>query len=257
MQNLKLVIEYLGTAYHGWQIQPGVPTVQGMLQDRMSILARGQVLLQGAARTDAGVHALGQVASARFPGPVETGRLRRSLNALLPEDIRVRSLEPAPEEFHARHSARGRIYRYQIVQGEPLSPFLRPFAAHSRDTLDTDAMREAAAMLIGQRDFSSFRAAGDVSDSPVKEIRHSTIERAGESGDLIIYMVEASSFLQHMVRTIAGTLIEVGRGRLSPSRIESILESRDRRNAGPTAPARGLCLMKVLYPDLAPSPRGC
>jgi len=254
---LKLVIEYVGTAYHGWQVQPGVPTIQGILQDRLAMILRRAVLVRGAARTDAGVHALGQVASLEVDLPVEPWRLKRSLNATLPEDIAVREVAPVDAAFHARHSARGRIYRYQISQGETVSPFLRPFAAQSRRPLDLAAMSAAACALTGRRDFSSFRAAGDQSDSPVKEIRRSVVELSPEWRDLIVYTVEASSFLQHMVRNIAGTLIEVGLGRIPPGRIEEILSSRDRRNAGPTAPAAGLCLMKVVYPDLARPDSGC
>jgi tRNA pseudouridine38-40 synthase len=163
----------------------------------------------------------------------------------------VRSVEEVPETFNARHAARGRIYRYQIIEGEPLSPFYREFAAHCRARMDLDAMSEAARALMGLHDFSSFRASGDQSDSPIKEVRRSTVERLGERGDLVVYTVEASSFLQHMVRNIAGTLMEVGRGRIEPSRVVGILQARDRRLAGPTAPARGLCLLKVLYDELA------
>lgn len=247
MPNIKLTIEYVGTNYHGWQIQPQVPTIQGVLQAALQVTLRVPVVIRGAARTDAGVHALGQVATFASPHPVDCRRLVRSLNAVLPDDIAVRSVEEVPEAFHARHAAVGRIYRYQIVEGECVSPFLAAFAAHSRRPLDVAAMDEAALALLGRHDFSSFRAAGDLSDSPVKEIRGSRVARSGERGDLIIYTVEASSFLQHMVRNIAGTLMEVGRGRFAASRMREILEARDRRVAGPTAAAKGLCLMKVLY----------
>ena len=247
MQNIKLTIEYVGTNYHGWQIQPLVPTIQGVLQAALRVALRAPVIPRGAARTDAGVHALGQVATFTSPDPVDCRRLLRSLNALLPDDIAVRSVEEVHGEFHARHAASGRIYRYQVAEGESLSPFLAAFAAHSRHPLDAAAMDEAAQVLLGRRDFSSFRAAGDLSESPVKEIRSSRVARAGEHGDMIVYTVEANSFLQHMVRNIAGTLIEVGRGRCAVSQMRSILEARDRRRAGPTAAARGRCLMKVLY----------
>ena len=246
MPNIRLIVEYVGTNYHGWQIQPGVPTIQGVLQKAVSVSLRVPVVTRGAARTDAGVHALGQVASFIAPGPVDCRRLLRSLNALLPSDIAVRIVEEAPAGFHPRHSARGRIYRYQIVEGESLSPFLAPFAAHSRHALDVAAMDEAARRLLGRHDFSSFRAAGDMSDSPVREIRASRVTREGD-GSLIVYTVEGNSFLQHMVRNIAGTLIDVGRGRFSASRMSDILGACDRRHAGPTAAARGLCLMNVMY----------
>ena len=246
-----LTLEYIGTAYHGWQVQPGLPTIQGHLQDRLSLAIRQPIVARGAARTDAGVHALGQVASIETAVEIDPGRLARTLNATLPGDIGVRRIESVSAEFHARHSARGRIYRYQIVQGEYISPFHSGFAAHVRAPLDVEAMDRAAALLVGEMDFSSFRAAGDVSESPVKVIRESRVSVRKENQNLIEYTVEASSFLQHMVRTIAGTLIEVGRGRMEPERIPEIISSRDRRLAGPTAPAMGLFLVKVLYPDLA------
>jgi len=250
MIHLKLTIEYIGTSYHGWQIQPGVPTIQGEVQRCLRTVLREPVRLHGAARTDAGVHALGQVATCSAPVDEPT-RLLRSLNALLPHDIVVRRIERVPEGFHARHSATGRIYRYRVVAGEDVSPFLRDVTAHSRIPLDGEAMGRAAALLVGRRDFSSFRGSGDVSDSPVKEIRSSTIVREGERGEIITYTVEATSFLQYMVRNIAGTLIEVGRGRIAPEDVSGILEARDRRLAGPTAPAKGLCLVRVLYDHLA------
>lgn len=259
LANLKLTLEYVGTAYHGWQIQPGVPTIQGTLQDRLQVVLRRPIPARGAARTDAGVHAFGQVASLMAPPGTDTGRLHRSLNALLPDDIAVRRVEPVPDTFHARHSARGRIYRYRILQGIAVSPFDRGFAAHVRGTLDVEAMDEAARALVGTHDFSSFRASGDVSESPVKEVRSSRVTREPGRDDLIVYTVEASSFLQHMVRTLAGTLIEVGRGRWTPGDVADILASRDRRAAGFTAPAKGLFLMRVIYPeadgpaDLAPT----
>jgi tRNA pseudouridine38-40 synthase len=250
--NLRLTLEYDGTAYHGWQIQPGVATIQGVLEERLAVILRQPVAARGAARTDAGVHALGQVASVLVPGEVDTVRLHRSLNALLPGDIAVRRVERVSDDFHARHSARGRVYRYRILQGAAISPFDRGFAAHVRGPLDVEAMDRGAQRLLGRHDFSSFRAAGDVSESPVKEVRSSRVEREPGRDDLIVYTVEASSFLQHMVRALAGTLIEVGRGRWAPEAVTSILEARDRRAGGPTAPARGLFLVRVIYPDLAP-----
>jgi len=249
--NLKLVLEYAGTAYHGWQIQPGVPTIQGTLQRCLAIVLREPVVARGAARTDAGVHALGQVASVASSKEIDPRRLRRSLNAILPEDIAVREAQVVPDSFHARHSALGRIYRYTVSSGDHLSPFHRQFTAHTFHPLDVEAMDRAARSLVGTRDFSSFKAAGDLSDSPVKDLRSSRVTREGERGELVVYTVEATSFLQHMVRNIAGTLIEVGRGRILPDRVPEILEARDRRAAGPTAPAQGLMLVEVLYPDLA------
>jgi tRNA pseudouridine38-40 synthase len=229
-----------------------VPTIQGTLQEKLAVVLRQPAAARGAARTDAGVHALGQVASVVVPPGTDPERLHRSLNALLPDDIAVRRVEPVPDDFHARHSARGRVYRYRILQGTAVSPFDRGFAAHVRGGLDVAAMDEAARALLGTHDFSSFRAAGDVSDSPVKEMRSAWVAREPGRDDLIVYTVEANSFLQHMVRALAGTLIEVGRGRWTPTDVAAILAERDRRTAGPTAPARGLFLVRVLYPDPAP-----
>ncbi len=251
MPNLKLTIEYLGSAYFGWQIQPGRPTVQGELERALSIALREPVRTRGAARTDAGVHALGQVASAIVDAPAEPWRLTRSMNALLPEDIVVRQVEIVPESFHARHSARGRIYRYQIATGPSWSPFLRATTTWSRTPLDAAAMDAAARLLEGEHDFSSFRSSGDQSESPTKVIRSSRVGRVEGAPDLLHYTVEGSSFLQHMVRAIAGTLIEVGRGRRHPDEMTRVVEARRRSAAGPTAPARGLTLVSVIYPDLA------
>jgi len=253
MPNLKLTVQYVGTAYFGWQIQPARPTIQGHLKEALRVLLRQEVMPHGAARTDAGVHALGQVANVPHIGEADPRRLLRGLNALLPPDIRVCRVEPVGDSFHARHSARGRIYRYRIQHGEVCSPFEREFSAWMRATLDAGAMRRAAALLVGRHDFAAFRGAGDQSLSPLKTIRRSEIQ---EQDGMITYTVEADSFLQYMVRNIAGTLIEVGRGKIEPGRVAEILGSRDRRLAGPTAEPQGLFLVEVLYGDLVPPTGG-
>lgn len=250
MPTLKLTIEYVGTAYHGWQAQPGLPTIQGALLDALAAILRKPVTLRGAARTDAGVHARGQVASLQVAEGVDPGRLRKQIDGILPGDIGVRALEVAPDTFHARHSAKGRIYRYRIVEGEYISPFFRAFAMHCGHRLDLDRMARAAGLLVGEHDFTSFRASGDPSESSIKVIRQSEVSVESGNQKVITYTVEADSFLQHMVRNLAGTLVEVGRGRIHPEKIPEILHARDRRLAGPTAPARGLCLEEVLYPTL-------
>ncbi len=253
MPNLKLTVQYVGTAYSGWQIQPQKPTIQGHLKEALRVLLREDVMPHGAARTDAGVHALGQVANVPHRGDADPRRLLRGLNALLPPDIRVTGVERADEGFHARHSARGRIYRYRIQCGEVCSPFEREFSAWVRTPLDAAAMRRAAALLVGRHDFAAFRGAGDQSRSPLKTIRRSEVT---EDVGMITYTVEADSFLQYMVRNIAGTLIDVGRGRIEPGSVGDILGARDRRLAGPTAPPSGLFLVEVLYGDLVPPSGG-
>jgi tRNA pseudouridine38-40 synthase len=246
MPTYKLTLEYVGTAYAGWQVQPSKRTVQGELLALMRrIFDEPGLLLAGAARTDAGVHARGQVASFTSTGEWEPRRLRRALNGNLPGDIAVVEVEIAGDAFHARRSAVGRIYRYQIATGEVLSPFLAPFAHHYRSDLDVAAMSRGASHLLGEHDFSAFRAAGDVSSTPVKTIRRSDLE---QEGSLIVYTVEGTSFLQHMVRTIAGSLLDVGRGHRPPEWIAEALRSRDRARSGATLPAKGLSLQKVLYP---------
>jgi len=242
----KLTIQYVGTRYAGWQVQAGPPTVQGEILSRLRrLFDEPDLLIAGAARTDAGVHARGQVASFASEKEWAPARLRRALNGLLPDDISVVAAEIAPPGFHARRSATGRIYRYQIATGEILSPFLAPFADHYRSGLDVEAMQRAAACLLGEHDFSAFRAAGDVSATPVKTLRRSDVTREGE---IVAYTVEGTSFLQHMVRTIAGSLLDVGRGHRHPEWLAEVLRSRNRALAGPTSPARGLFLDRVLYP---------
>ncbi len=244
MPTYKLLLEYVGTRYAGWQAQPSLPTVQGELASRLSRLFDEEVRVAGAARTDAGVHARGQVASFSASREWDPLRLQTALNRLLPDDIAVLDASFAPEGFHARRSARGRTYRYQIVMGPFLSPFLAPYAYHFRSDLSLAAMAEAAAHLLGEHDFSSFRAAGDVSTTPVKTLTRSEVSL---DGSIITYTVEGTSFLQHMVRSIVGTLVEVGRGHHPPSWMGEVLRSRARAAAGPTLPARGLFLEKVLY----------
>lgn len=245
MPTYKLVLEYVGTRYAGWQVQPDLPTVQGELAARLKrLFADENLIVSGAARTDAGVHARGQVASFHAERSWDPEALKRALNRLLPSDIGVLAASLEAEGFHARRSARGRIYRYQMAAGGYLSPFVAPFACHVRSTLDVAAMNEAAALLLGEHDFSSFKAAGDVSATPVKTLRRSEVV---VDGALVAYVVEGTSFLQHMVRTIAGTLIEVGRGRRTPSWVGEVLRARSRSAAGPTAPAHGLALERVLY----------
>lgn len=254
MKNTRLTIAYDGTAYHGWQRQPDAPTVQAALEDALLKLTGKRIAVLGAGRTDAGVHAAGQVANFRAALKFEDAELFRALNAVLPDDIRVLALGPAPEDFHARKSALGKTYRYRIVHAPLVSPFDFRFALHIPYPLDVRAMRRAAARFAREADFSSF-----TSNREYDPVRRVTLSRLEKRGDELIYTVEADGFLRYMVRTIVGTLLEAGRGKIRPETIEDIFAGRDRSLAGPTAPAKGLCLMRVEYgeggstpPDKAP-----
>ncbi len=244
MRNLKLIVAYVGTRYAGWQVQPGRETIQGTLEGRLSRMLQETVRLAGAGRTDAGVHARGQVANFLTASRIPAEGLLRGLNARLPEDVRVLHVEEAAPGFQARRDARSKEYRYRIARARVVSPFDAPFAETVRGPLDVEAMRRAAAALEGRHDFTSFCAAACRVEDKVRRI---TVSRVEEDGDFLEYRVRADGFLQHMVRTLAGTLIEVGRGRLAGDAIPAILDRRDRRAAGPCAGARGLVLEKVFY----------
>ena len=242
---LKLVVEYEGTRYQGWQVQPGGPTVQEVLERALATALREPVRVRDAGSTDAGVHACGQVAAVKVTRvPADLGRLQKSLNALTPEDVAVREIAVADDTFDPRRDARSRVYEYRILNAPAPSPFWRRHAWHVGEPLDARAMDEAAAHLLGEHDFAAFRGADPV---PV----HSTVRRVLESrvqaGPVLIYRVEATAFLKHMVRNIVGTLVEVGRGERAAAGLRELLASRDRTRAGATAPAHGLTLVAVRY----------
>lgn len=240
-----IVLQYDGTAYHGWQVQPGEATIQGELEEVLRRIARHPVHVEGAGRTDAGVHALGQTAAFTLDTRMAPDEIRRALNSLLPRDIRVVRAEEVPPDFHPRYQAQTKIYYYQIFTGAVMSPFLRPHAHHHRGALDSDRMRQAARCFLGTHDFSAFCAADSEVRDKVRTVLAADLFR---QGDLLVFVVQATGFLKQMVRTMAGTLIEAGRGRIEPGGIEGIIRSRDRGRAGPTAPARGLFLYRVIYP---------
>jgi len=242
MKNYKLVVGYDGTDFRGWQRQPDGRTVQGVLEEAVFKVTRKRTVVHGAGRTDAGVHALGQVASIRGSFKLTDEVLFRALNAVLPADVRVFSLEEAPPGFHARRSARSKLYRYRIVHAPQASPLDRRYVLHWPYPLKRGAMREAARLFVRTADFTAFSSNRD--RSPMRTVTRSELRR---SGDEIVYTVEAQGFLRYMVRTIVGTLLEVGRGRIRPADIEAIFGNRDRSLAGPTAPARGLTLVRVDY----------
>lgn len=244
MRRLKLVLEYEGTAYHGWQVQPGLLTIQGVLQDTLARLAGGPVQVGGAGRTDAGVHACGQVASFSAELRLEPTALRRALNACLPRDIVVRGVEEVPEDFDARRSARAKTYRYTILRRDYPSACLGRRSLYVPCPLDVEAMAEGARVFLGTHDFSAFRAGTCAARTPVRTVLEASWRQAG---DLWHFEITGNAFLQHMVRIIVGTLLEVGRGRRTPANVAAALESKDRRCAGKTAPPHGLCLLEVQY----------
>jgi tRNA pseudouridine38-40 synthase len=244
----KLVLEYEGTDFSGWQVQPEARTVQGELNRALSTVLRREVRVQGAGRTDAGVHALGQVAS--LTAPEDLKRVLSSVNAVLPDDVVVRSAARVPESFHARRSAVRRHYRYRLHQG--------PTALERRTCLvlrhppDLDGMARAASLLPGQRDFASFAVEPEPAEST--ECRLERVDVAADGSFLYVDVI-ANRFLRKMVRTLVGTLLEIGWGKRAPEWIDEVLESRDRSAAGPTVSPRGLVLLSVEYPD-ALSPEG-
>jgi tRNA pseudouridine38-40 synthase len=246
---LKLTVQYDGTDYVGWQRQAEGASIQGLLEEALSRIDGTRVTVHGAGRTDAGVHAMGQVASARMASTLDADTLRRALNAVLPPDVRVTNVEDAAGDFHARFSARGKIYEYRFVNAPFVSPFLHRYAWHIIPPLDVEAMREASGALLGRHDFAAFQAAGSDVGSSVRTIRRIEWEAGGGPDVPLRLRIVGDDFLRHMVRTIAGTLVEVGLRRWPAGCTGEILGSRDRGRAGPTAPARGLFLARVVYDE--------
>lgn len=242
--NVRLTLEYDGAGYRGWQAQPGGPTVQGVLEEALAVLLRRPVRVHGSGRTDAGVHALAQVASFVCPDDRDLARVRRGLNALTPPDITVKAADPAPPSFDPRRDATRRVYEYRLWNRPWRSVFHDRYAWHVPRPLRVDAMRRALAALEGEHDFSCFRAAGCGAATPVRRVFHN---RLYDWEDHWVYRIEATGYLRHMVRNIVGTLVETGLGERDMDGLPSLMESRDRRLAGPTAPARGLFLVEVGY----------
>lgn len=240
----KLVLEYDGTGFHGWQIQPAVRTVQGELEGALAQVGGAPVRCEGAGRTDAGVHALAQVASFSLPRAWEPERLVAALNSRLPPDLRALRAGPAPDDFHARHSARWKSYVYQIDERPVASPFWRRYAHNVRWPLDLAEMQAGAQAFLGVHDFASFCAGEDPAKPTMREVRALEIARGAE---LLRIRILASGFLRSMARRMVGTLLQVGSGRLEAAAVSAILGACDRAAAGPTAPAKGLFLERVYY----------
>jgi tRNA pseudouridine38-40 synthase len=247
MPTYKLIVAYDGTDFVGWQRQASGESVQGLLEDALRALDGRRVKVTGAGRTDAGVHALGQVASCTLARDVAVDVLVRALNFRLPPAVRVLSAAEARPGFHARFRARAKRYRYRIWNGAVLSPFERRYAWHLVAPLDVAAMDEAARLLEGRHDFAAFQGTGREMASTERTILSSTVRRQGA---LVLYDVAGDGFLRHMVRAIAGTLVEIGRGRWPAAAMREILAAADRSRAGRTAPPEGLFLVSVEYGDL-------
>ncbi len=242
-----MVLDYDGTDYHGWQVQPDRPTVQGVLEEALATILGERVRLDAAGRTDAGVHARGQVAAFSTLRAVDCPRLQRGLNALCGPGIVAQRVGPVAADFDPRRDARSRRYEYRIRNAPWPSPFTRRHAWHLHYPLDVMAMQQAAAALVGQHDFSSFQAADCDAENPVRRVFESRCEITGPD---VVYRIGATAFLRHMVRNVVGTLVEVGRGERTLDDFMRLLNARDRTLAGVTAPPHGLCLVNVEYETL-------
>jgi tRNA pseudouridine38-40 synthase len=263
MRNIKLTIVYDGTDFNGWQSQPGQPTIQGALTDVLEKLTQRRLVIHAAGRTDAGVHAAGQVVNFKTQSEIVPDEFHRAFNALLPPSIRVSAAEEVGPDFHARWDALAKTYRYRIFRGRVVSPFVWRYVLHDSFELNFDSMAEAARQFIGEHDFSTFAASSGSEEDDRERATVRTIYRSewvrispiatGDVGEEWIYIVRGKSFLRHMVRKMVGTMIDVGRGRLVPEDVMRLIALRDRSQSGMTAPAQGLCLESVEYPDPANS----
>lgn len=244
MRNVKVVVEYDGTDFFGFQYQPEVPTIQGELDRVLSRIVEEPLTIYGSGRTDAGVHAVGQVINFHTRGTIPIDRVCVAMNSLLPASIAALVAEEVDEAFHARYSAKSRLYRYDILNRDVKSALVGRFCWHVNRPLDVEAMAEGARPLVGVHDFASFACADRDDESTVRDLSRIEVRREGER---VIVEVRANAFLRSMCRVIVGTLVEVGFGRRPASDISNILEARDRGAAGKTAPPQGLCLVEVEY----------
>jgi tRNA pseudouridine38-40 synthase len=250
MRNIRLILAYDGTDFHGWQRQPSAPSIQACLEEAIHRLTGSSVQVHGSGRTDAGVHASHQVANFHTVSPIPCPNFVKALNDLLPPTVRVKGADDAAPDFHARYDARRKTYRYWILQAPVGSPFLGRFVYHHPYPLDRARMTKAAQYFLGEHDFSSFAAAGGRDDENAKCMvrvisRSRLLWRPRTS--ILVYEVAGNGFLHRMVRNMVGTLMEVGKGKIAPSEVPGILAACDRTQAGPTAPAQGLCLVNVEY----------
>ena len=244
MRNISLILAYDGTNYHGWQCQPDVVTVEETLREAVQKILDHETKVYAGARTDSGVHALGQVANFHTEKGIGHLNLTKGLNSLLPSDIRVMGASDADEDFHARYSARSKTYVYCILNDLLNSPFLSRYVLHWPWSLDIPAVNEALKWILGEHDFSAFKKKDEPYRNPVREVKKAHFVRKGK---MIYFVVEGTGFLRYMVRTIVGTAFLVGQGKISSVEFKEILESKERERAGQTMPARGLFLKKIRY----------
>jgi len=243
-RNLKLIIEYEGTRYHGWQLQGELPTIQKIIEEVIFTISREESRVNSSGRTDAGVHAIGQVANFITHCSLPLHNLLRGMNSLLPNDIKIKDISEASADFHARFSAKSKTYLYKIDNGPVPSVFSRDYSWHIHEKLDLDKMAQAAEYLKGEHNFMSFCAAGHETKTYIRQI---IAAEFSQKRHLIIFRIEASGFLKYMVRNLVGTLVYVGKGKITPECFLDIIEANDRTVAGPTAPPRGLFLESVKY----------
>lgn len=251
MRYFKITIAYDGTDFHGWQMQPNEPTIQGEISGVLRCLTQENIALHATGRTDAGVHALGQVGSFRTQSGLSANDFQRALNALLPPSIRITAAEEVGPEFDARWSARGKIYRYRIYRGRVVPPMLWRYVLHYPFPLDEEAMKLGAVRFVGMHDFASFAAStgseeDDKERSTIREIYSSALARTAD-GEELIYTVHGRSFLRYMVRKMVGTLLDIGRGKLTPDDIDRLYVLKDRSKSGPTVPPHGLCMVEAQH----------
>jgi tRNA pseudouridine38-40 synthase len=249
MRYIKLTIAYDGTDFHGWQVQKNKPTVQGEIINVLRRLTQENITLHGAGRTDAGVHALGQIGSFRTQSTLSAGEFQRALNAILPPTIRVMQAEETGPQFNARWSAKGKIYRYRIYRGKVVPPMAYRYVLHYPFPLNEDAMREATSRFVGMHDFSSFAAStgseeDDKERSMEREVYAAELVRSADNEELV-FTIRGRSFLRYMVRKIVGTLLDVGRGKLTVEDIDRLFALKDRSKSGPTVPSQGLTMVEV------------
>lgn len=246
MRNLLLRIMYDGTAYHGWQVQPNGATVQEKLQDAVEQILGVREDVTGCSRTDSGVHARDFCCNIRTQNEIDCYRFVGSLNAVLPDDICVKSCEEVSEDFHARYSCLGKRYIYRVWNAKYKNPFLINYAYHYKNEIDADFLNGQAQAYVGTHDFKGFCSSGSSVEDTVRTVKSFKVERNGEE---VIFTVEADGFLYNMVRIMVGTLIEISEKRIEKDTLYDIIENRDRLRAGRTAPSRGLYLDKVFYGD--------